>query len=178
MIIPKSFEVNKNATNSIGMHSDSLFSATNLSDPANFRRVKDDLAVRPKSNDIPGSMPDKPYALDPNNEQQFSQFVAKTLRTELNLPENADSKAVVDGYIRAEVDAYKHSTKPIQSLVQRENGLDPNKSYSDNQLQQKFTTNLKKYFDIQSGPKESDQLEGKIVQEMFLQYKALHMPRD
>jgi hypothetical protein len=151
-------------------HSESLFYATDLSNPKNFKP-----GACSKNRDVhlvattPGDKPAETgrAQFDPNNEKQFTEFAAKELRSQFGLRSDASSKDFVDGYVGAAVGNYRNLRPDQQELVGRLNGLDPHKTYTDQELKGIFTDNLKAYHQIEKGPDQDQKLEGAILHEMF-----------
>jgi hypothetical protein len=162
-------------------HSDSLLRATDLSKPEHFGHAKDskNREVRVAATTPQGDKPaDKTRGqLDPNNEKQFTDFAAKELRSQFGLRSDASSKDFVDGYVGAAVGNYRNLRTEQQELVGKLNGLDPHKTYTDQELKGIFTDNLKAYHQIEKGPDQDQKLEGAILHEMFQQNQDLQKLR-
>jgi hypothetical protein len=162
-------------------HSESLLYATDLSNPKNFRPGNCSknrevyLAATTPQSDKPAETGRAPF--DPNNEKQFTDFAAKELRSQFGLKPDASSKDFVDGYFGAAVGNYRKLPQEQQELVGRLNNLDPQKTYTDQELKGIFTDNLKAYHQIKKGPDQDKKLEGAILHEMFQQNQDLQKLR-
>ena len=164
-------------------HSDSLLRDTDLSNPNHSALAACSkghdvrLAATTPQSDKPGE-PHPLKLLDPNNEAEFSDYASKQMRRELGLKPDASSKDFIDGYIGAAVGNYRKLPEAAQEQVGQLNGLDPKKSYTDKELQDIFTQNLKKYHGVETGPDQDKRLEGAIIHELFQQTKDIERLRE